>query len=166
MFLTQVADIKPEVVPVRALNPEAPADVMGHPARNHIPRRQFRFLRFVFRHKPFFIHIQQCPTVTSTALSNQNVCRYNAGGMKLYCLRVSQGNHFSVESNNGSTAVIDDSVCGLPVDASIASRGDDCRLGQIHPKFSGLQTSSDCTGAGFSIVNEGNGLHPIMDSYS
>ena len=95
-MFTQMANIQPEMIAVGAFHPKPLANMMGHPAGNHIPGCQLSLFRLVFMHEPLFIHIQKSTAVTSTALRNQNIGRHDTGGVKLDCFRIAQGHHLSV----------------------------------------------------------------------
>jgi len=57
MFFTQVADVQPEVIAIRAFDSEPLLNMMGHPAGNHVSGCQLFLFRFILGHKPFFVHI-------------------------------------------------------------------------------------------------------------
>ena len=55
----QVADVQPEVGAVGAVDPEALADVVQHPAADHVPGGDFLFHRLVIGHEAVEIFIQE-----------------------------------------------------------------------------------------------------------
>ena len=88
VVFTQVADVQPEMIAVRAFHAQPLANVMGHPSGDHIPGCQLSLLWLILVHESLFVHIQQGAAVTSTALGHQNVGWNDACRVKLDCLRV------------------------------------------------------------------------------
>jgi hypothetical protein len=57
VFLTEMADIKPEMIAIWRFNPESFADVFLHTAGYNVTGGKFCFFRFVIRHKSVFVHV-------------------------------------------------------------------------------------------------------------
>ena len=65
-----------------------------------------------------------------------------------------------------SAAVADDGVGGGAVDAPVAAGGDEGRLGDVGDKLAVAQGADDGAHAALAVMDEGFGLHPIVDFHA
>ena len=158
----QVADVQPEVGAVGAVDPEALADVVQHPAADHVPGGDFLFHRLVIGHEAVEIFIQEDAAVSPAAFGDQDIGGHDAGGMELHRLHVAQGHDAGVLGDGHAGAFIDHGVGGGAVDAAVAAGGDDRGLGQVGANLAGAQIHGHGAETGLAVVDQADGLAAIM----
>lgn len=88
------------------------------------------------------------------------------GGMELDGLHVPEGHDAGIQGADLSAAVADDGVGGGAVDAPVAAGGDEGRLGDVGDKLAVAQGADDGAHAALAVMDEGFGLHPIVDFHA
>ena len=159
----QVADVQPEVGAVGAVHPEALADVVQHPAADHVPGGDFLFHRLIIGHEAVEIFVEEDAAVAPAAFGHQDIGGNDAGGMELHRLHVAQGHEAGVLGDGHAGAFIDDGVGGGAVDAAVAAGGDDRGLGQVGANLAGAQIHGHGAETGLAVVDQADGLAAIMD---
>ena len=166
VVLAEVTDIQPQVVTVGALHAEALAHVLGHAPGNHVAGGKLGLLRLVVGHETVLVHVEERPAVAAAAFRHQNVGGHAAGGMELDGLHVPEGHDAGIQGADLSAAVADDGVGGGAVDAPVAAGGDEGRLGDVGDKLAVAQGADDGAHAALAVMDEGFGLHPIVDFHA
>ena len=78
VLLAQQRDVEPEVLAEPGLHAFALGDVLFHPARDDVARRELLFLRLVVGHEAMAVDVLQQAAVAAAALGDQDAGRKDA----------------------------------------------------------------------------------------
>ena len=82
--------------------------------------------------------------------------------MELNRLRIPDGNHAGVQGSDSAGAVTNHGIGGFAEEPTVTAGGDQSSLGDIGAKLAGLEVSRHHAHTGFTVMNQGKDIHPIM----
>ena len=126
VVLAQQGDVQPEMFAESRLHAFAFSDVLFHPARHDVARRELFFLRLVVGHETMTVDIAQQTAVAAGALGEQNSRRKGRRRMKLHRLHIAERGDAGLQSDSRGYSFGDHRICGHAVETPGAAAGDGC----------------------------------------
>ena len=110
VVLAEQRDVEPEVVAEAALDALALRDVLLHPPRHDVARRELLLLRLVVGHEAVAVAVLQQAAVAAAALGDEDAGREDAGRVELHRLHVAERGDAGLERDRMADAFADHRV--------------------------------------------------------
>ena len=148
--------------PKRLAHALALRDVLLHPARDDVARRELLLLGLVVRHEAMAVDILQEPAVAAAAFGHQDAGREDRGRVELHGFHVAERRDAGLERERAADAFAYHGVGRDGIEPSRAAARDRGRLCDVGDELAGDEVAHDGAVAAAAVVDQRDRLDALV----
>ena len=162
VLLAEQRDVEPQVLAEAVAGALALGDVLLHPPRYDVARRELLLLGLVVGHEPVAVDVLEQAAVAAAAFGDQDAGREDARRMELHRFHVAERRHAGFERDAAAEAFADHGIGRHAIEAAGAAARDGRGLGHVRDELAGDEVADDGAVAAARIVDQRDRLGPLV----